>query len=297
MIERISKRITFHPVIQAALDEGGYIAGGAARALYLRKDLRDYLQVDGKHERELTTTVGNMSFSFPHRTRPAGDIDIFFPTAEKYSAAHHRLTNMLREKGLATALSVTFHVRLAEDKRSLLNPANKYTHNTPIQLVKCVHGKPEDMISNFDIVNCSAAITQDGFVVDDSLARLEDRRVLKIRRADSTQLFKRVMKYMQFRDLMYMDDTTADMIAEWLMCYVSNSFTGPTEDLSAKPCEQWLEQALKMGMLDRNHLTYLVGRPEFNKSVYEAEDPNAGRSSYRVIGTRNVINDLIGKSF
>ena len=135
MIDRISKRITFHPVIQAALDEGGYIAGGAGRALYLRKDMRDYLQVDGKHEKELTTTVGNMTFSFPYTMRPAGDIDIFFPSREKYNAAHERLSKMLSEKGLATALSVTFHVHLAEDKRALPNPAYKYTHNTPIQLV------------------------------------------------------------------------------------------------------------------------------------------------------------------
>ena len=294
MIERISKRITFHPVIQAALDEGGYIAGGAARALYLRKDMRDYLQVDGKYESGVSTTVGNMSFSFPHRTRPAGDIDIFFPSSEKYSAAHERLSKMLREKGLATALSVTFHVLLAEDKHAL-SPAHKYTHNTPIQLIKCVHGKPEDMISSFDIVNCAVAITRDGFVVDDMVKRLEDRSALKIRRADSTQLFKRVMKYMMYRDIAHVDDTTRDMISEWLLCYVSGSFEGPSAQLSAKPSEKWLETALKMGVMDRDHLVYLVGRPEFNSKITEVEE--SMMSGYRVIGARNVINDLIGKSF
>ena len=292
MIERIIKRMSFHPVVQAALEEGGYIAGGAARVLFTRKNMREYLQI-GKYdtERVETVTVGNFTYSFPFRQKPAGDIDIFFPNETAFKTASSRIEDMTSLRGTNTALSKTYHVDMTSSDVKANNTSSS------VQLVKCIFGKPEDMISNFDIVNCSAAITQDGFVVDDSLARLEDRRVLKIRRADSTQLFKRVMKYMQFRDLMYMDDTTADMIAEWLMCYVSNSFTGPTEDLSAKPCEQWLEQALKMGMLDRNHLTYLVGRPEFNKSVYEAEDPNAGRSSYRVIGTRNVINDLIGKSF
>jgi hypothetical protein len=294
MIERFSKRMLFHPVIQTALDEGGYIAGGAARALYLRKNIRDYLQVDGQHEKELVTAVGNMTFSFPHRTRPAGDIDIFFPTAEKYSAAHHRLTNMLGEKGLATALSVTFHVHLVEDKRALQNPAHKYTHSTPIQLVKCVHGKPEDMISNFDIVNCSVAITRDGFVVDDMVKRLEDRSALKIRRADSTQLFKRVMKYMLHRDIAHVDDTTRDMISEWLLRYVSGEFAGPTAQLSAKPSETWLETALKMGVLNRDHLVYLVGRPEFNGKITEVDE--SMMSGYRVIGARNIINDLIGKS-
>ena len=292
MIERVSKRMSFHPVVQAALEEGGYIAGGAARVLFTRKNMREYLQI-GKYdtERVETVTVGNFTYSFPFRQKPTGDIDIFFLSETAFKTASSRIEDMTSLRGTNTALSKTYHVDLTSSDVKANNSSSS------VQLVKCIFGKPEDMISNFDIVNCSAAITQDGFVVDDSLARLEDRRVLKIRRADSTQLFKRVMKYMQFRDLMYMDDTTADMIAEWLMCYVSNSFTGPTEDLSAKPCEQWLEQALKMGMLDRNHLTYLVGRPEFNKSVYEAEDPNAGRSSYRVIGTRNVINDLIGKSF
>jgi len=294
MIERISKRITFHPVIQAALDEGGYIAGGAARALYLRKDMRDYLQVDGRTKNGLPTTVGNMTFSFPHTTRPAGDIDIFFPSAEKYSAAHDRLSKMLKEKGLATALSVTFHAHLSEDKHAL-DASYMYAHNTPIQLIKCVHGKPEDMISSFDIVNCSVAITRDGFVVDDMVKRLEDRSVLKIRRADSTQLFKRVMKYMMYRDITHVDDTTRDMISEWLLCYVSGSFEGPSAQLSAKPSEKWLETALKTGVMDRDHLVYLVGRPEFNGKITEVEESML--SGYRVIGSRNVINDLIGKSF
>jgi len=297
MIERIAKRITFHPVLQAALDEGGYIAGGAARVLFTRKNMREYLQL-GQHdtERVETVTVGNMTFSFPYRQKPAGDIDVFFPSLSAFEAASSRIRDMAGFVGMNTALSRTYHVDMTSSEAPLGLGKIPNT-STSVQLVKCIFGRPEDMISNFDIVNCSAAVTRDGFVVDDAVARLEDRRVLKIRRADSTQLFRRVMKYIQFRDLMYLDDTTADMISEWLMCYVSGSFSGPTEGLSAKPSEQWLEDALKMGMMDRNHLTYLVGRPEFNKSVYEAEDPLAGRSSYRVIGTRNVINDLIGKTY
>lgn len=295
MIEKISKRITFHPVIQAALDEGGYIAGGAARALYLRKNMRDYLQVDGQYSAETRTTVGSMAFSFPHKTRTAGDIDIFFPNSECFKAAHSRLIAMQDEKGLGTALSVTYHIKLVDDKRELINPLYKYTHSTPIQLVRCIFGKPEDMISNFDIVNCSVAITRDGFIVDDMVKRLEDRSALKIRRADSTQLFKRVMKYMLHRDIAHVDDTTRDMISEWLLCYVSGAFWGPASQLSAKPSESWLEMALKMGVMDRDHLVYLVGRPEFNAKLTEADE--SLMSGYRVIGTRNVINDLIGKTY
>ena len=295
MIEKISKRITFHPVIQAALDEGGYIAGGAARALYLRKNMRDYLQTDGQHSANLVTTVGNMAFSFPHRTRPAGDIDIFFPSSECYKAAHSRLIAMQGEKGLGTALSVTYHISLVDDKRELINQSDKYTHSTPIQLVRCVYGKPEDMISNFDIVNCSVAITREGIIADDLVKRLEDRSALKIRRADSTQLFKRVMKYMLHRDIAHVDDTTRDMITEWLICYISDGFTGPASQLSAKPSETWLEAALKLGVLDRDHLAYLIGRAEFNAKITE-QDENT-MSGYRVIGSRNVINDLIGKTY
>jgi hypothetical protein len=151
------------------------------------------------------------------------------------------------------------------------------------------------MISNFDIVNSSVAITHDTVLQDPQFSALESRRVIKIRRADATQLFKRVVKYMMHRDLLYVDDTTRDMMTEWMIRYVGENFGGPTARLSAKPGEMNLINALRLGALDKTHLAFLVGRPEFNYPIY-VKDSTDIMGGYSAVGKRNVINDIIGKT-
>jgi hypothetical protein len=73
--------------------------------------------------------------------------------------------------------------------------------------------------------------------------------------------------------------------------YVSQNFDGPTSGLSATPGEMNLVDALRIGALDKDHLAYLVGRPEFTRPLYQRES----EQGYRLVGKRNVINDIIGK--
>jgi hypothetical protein len=155
-----------------------------------------------------------------------------------------------------------------------------------------VFGQPEDMISNFDFVNCSIAVNSQGFYYDSMVSDLEDRATLKIRRADSTQLLKRIMKYMHFRGLTGVDDSTREMITEWILCYISDDFEGPMAKLTSKPNIRMLENSIKMGVMDKGHLTYLVNRPEFDSQIVTHD---SATDTYSVIGRANQVNDLISK--
>jgi hypothetical protein len=295
MIERTSKRITFMPAVQACIDEGGYVAGGAARALVLRKNMQEYFQVGGFRPKSNPVTVDGMTFDFPHRPAPAGDIDVFFPTTQSLLAARQRLTKM-GHRCLQSSLSFTYTIELNRQNQPVgFPPLPTSSDHISLQLIKCIVGGPEDMISNFDIVNASVAITRDAILQDSQFSALESRRVIKIRRADSTQLFKRVVKYMMHRDLQYVDDSTRDMMTEWMIRYVGENFDGPTASLSAKPGEMNIIDALKIGALDKTHLAFLVGRPEFNRPIY-VKGSSDSMSGYSAVGTRNVINDIIGKT-
>jgi hypothetical protein len=295
MIERTSKRITFMPAVQACIDEGGFVAGGAARALVLRKNMQEYFQIGGFRPKTNPVTVDGMTFSFPHRPAPAGDIDVFFPTPQSLLAAKQRLTKM-GHRCVQSSLSYTYTIELHRQNNptGFPPPPGPADHIT-LQLIKCIFGSPEDMISNFDIVNSSVAITRDTVLQDPQFSALESRRVIKIRRADATQLFKRVVKYMMHRDLLYVDDTTRDMMTEWMIRYVGENFGGPTARLSAKPGEMNLINALRLGALDKTHLAFLVGRPEFNYPIY-VKDSTDIMGGYSAVGKRNVINDIIGKT-
>lgn len=286
MIEKSKHSITFHPIVQMCLEEGGYVAGGAARALYLRKNMQEYFQIGDHGPKNQVTEIEGFKLSFPVRKKTAGDIDIFFPDKRSQSAALERL-NSVKAGGhhYATALSNTFHVSL--DARS-----KRQEDAVAVQLIHCVFGQPEDMISNFDFVNCSVAVNSQGFFYDSLVPDLEKRSTLKIRRADSTQLLKRIMKYMHFRELQSVDDSTREMITDWILRYISDDFEGPMAKLTSKPNIRMLENSIKMGVMDKSHLTYLVNRSEFDRPLVAH---NSVSDDYRVVGKTNQVNDLISK--
>lgn len=284
MIAKARHNITFHPAIQVCLEEGGYVAGGAARALFLRKNMQEYFQIGDHGPTKTLVDLGGLHINVPMKKQPAGDIDIFFPDAKKHDTALKRINSLdLKNASYSTSFSHTFHVPM------LLSPGVKDL--VSVQLIQCVFGEPVDMISNFDFINCSVAVNTTGFIYDDLIPELESRSTLKINRCDSTQLFKRIMKYILIRDLSRVDETSREKITEWLLRYLSNDFQGPMASLSSKPPASMIEKAIQSGIMDKNHLIYLVNRPEFNTPIftYTPED------GYKQIGNRHQISDLIGK--
>jgi hypothetical protein len=284
MIETSNHRITFHPAVRICIEEGGFVAGGAARALFLRNNMQDYFQI-GDHGPKMTETDwgGGFKIKFPARVKPAGDIDVFFPDEGKYKAALQRIKLAEYESSYSSNMSSTFHVPMMTSQG--------LRETVALQLIHCVFGSPVDMISNFDLVNCSVAITEKGFVYDSLVPSLESRHVLKLRRSDSTTLIKRISKYILFRDIERVDDDTRDMITDWLLRYISNDFSGPLANNSSKLNAKQLECVISAGVMDRNHLVYLVNRPEFDVPIV-VSDADGG---YRIVGKTNRIHDLIGK--
>jgi hypothetical protein len=62
--------------------------------------------------------------------------------------------------------------------------------------------------------------------------------------------------------------------------------------LASKPNIRMLENSIKMGVMDKGHLTYLVTRAEFDSQI-ATHDSATG--TYNIIGRSNQVNDLISK--
>jgi hypothetical protein len=286
MIERETKTIQFSPFVAMCMQEGGYVAGGAARALFLRKNMEDYFQIGEHGPKETAFDIDtNMRVSFPIRSKTAGDVDVFFHSRAQFDAAVGRAkAERLAGELYSSALSKSFSVKAGKQSQTADN-------NITVQLIHCIFGPPEDMISGFDIVNSSVAVDQKGFIYDTEFLELEKSSTLKIRRGDATQLLRRVAKYMSYRGLTSLDDSTHDVITGWMLRYVSGDFVGPTSHLAGRPAEGLLGLLMKQGVVERDHLIYLLNRPEFIKNVIGSEG-----DGYKIIGRRDQISDLIGKS-
>jgi len=88
MIERETKSIQFSPFVAMCMQEGGYVAGGAARALFLRKNMEDYFQIGEHGPKETAFDIDSkMRVSFPIRSKTAGDVDVFFHSRAQFDAA------------------------------------------------------------------------------------------------------------------------------------------------------------------------------------------------------------------
>ena len=292
MIERERKSFTFSPFVTMCLQEGGYVAGGAARALFLRKDMQDYFQIGRCGPVATSHPISDEArLTLRTRRKPSGDVDIFFRTREQYDAAVERASQKkLGEVEMYNSdLSKTYNVRMRPPSPSGVTAEHDLI---AVQLIHCIFGPPEDMISGFDIVNSSIAVDADGFIYDSALRDLEDKATLKIQKGDATKLLARVSKYMTYRDLTNLDDSTHDMISEWLLRYLSKDFVGPTAHLIGRPSEDLLRSLMSHGVMERTHLVYLLNREEFTKNIMGG-DPEDG---YSIIGKRDLITDLIGTS-
>lgn len=287
MIERETKSVNFSPFVTMCLQEGGYVAGGAARALFLRKNMEDYFQIGEHGPKDTSFEIdAHVRINFPVRAKTAGDVDIFFRSRGQFDAAVSRAkAEDLATELFSSALSKTYSVRVRKKSAAT-------SESIAVQLIHCIFGPPEDMINGFDIVNSSIAVNEKGFIYDSEFRELEKRSTLKIRRGDATQLLRRIAKYMSFRGLTSLDDNTHDMITEWLLRYVSSDFVGPTSHLAGRPGEGLLALLMKKGAIERDQLVYLLNRSEFTKNVVASTD-----GDYQVVGRRDLISDLIGKTF
>lgn len=166
------------PLVDYALDNGGFIAGGFARYIARMTDdvsyqnLRSYL-------------------------RPGSDIDLFF---RNDTALKDCLIKLVSEPKFTDGHIWSVrpsHMKTAYDimMSDLLQSNATIRANVKIQLISCVFGSPEQVMSTFDFVNCKFAIANDKLLFSERAVKLDDANQLGIQHMKLPTFAWRTKKY------------------------------------------------------------------------------------------------------
>lgn len=193
--------ITSQPWFLSAINAGGWVAGGFARAILTDTDLVDYLI--------FRPTIGGTT------PRP-GDIDFFFPSVEAAKAASESKYKLHPSIG-----------GFAAEGRSSFNSAS-LTYQFVTDPRFC-HGKIEDCLDRFDFLNCKVAFDGTHFIYPEGWHELEKSRLIKITSDESPFLASRILKYLDHRGYLGITSDSIDVFQDWLTRVASDSFTGYTD--------------------------------------------------------------------
>jgi len=178
--------------VRSGLQSGGWIAGGAIRAILSGKALQEYV------------------FSRPM----AGDIDIFFPSTQAAEAALKNLSGLTRMQtgmrsfgGSAAQLFDCYGSSRQQqvsvqyvDKEDLCAPSI------------------ESCMMRFDFVNCMVAFDGQKIVMPIDWHKIEERKQLHINNASSPFLASRISKYVKWRGYTGgITDESRDTFVDWLI--------------------------------------------------------------------------------
>ena len=238
------KKILCNPLIDAALSNSGYLAGGFVRSALKGDDIMNYLipAYIKKHE----------------ETRP-GDIDIFFE----------------REDGVAACRSVISEPGVINDHRSIGGFAiEKNIHGREIdssfnsgqikvQLVDHKHtcGKPMlESVGNFDFTNCAVAMTKDKIFIPRGWREIEDDNLLDVVSSASPFLGGRILKYFYHRGFSKLTDSSRETILEWIVRSLHGKFEGYDKSHTAGIEGNLKAMANNINLVPTNDLTLFLGK-------------------------------------
>lgn len=238
------KKILRNPLIDTALSNSGYLAGGFVRAALKGDDIMNYLipAYIKKHE----------------ETRP-GDIDIFFE----------------REDGVAACRSVISEPGVINDHRSIGGFAiEKNIHGREIdssfndghikvQLVdhKQTCGKPIlETLGNFDFTNCAIAMTKDKIFIPRGWREIEDDNLLDVVSSASPFLGSRILKYFYQRGFSKLTERSRETILEWIVRSLHGNFEGYDKSHTAGIERHLKAMANNADLVPTNDLTLFLGR-------------------------------------
>jgi len=178
-------------VVEAALDAGGFVAGGCPRYVTETIDhMGGYDEIDANAYRQF------------------GDCDLFFPNEESYRVAHQDLLSRRgrvqlslkadaqnREESITTNERGIFAINLQANEIDLKGKT------LPFQLIKCAFGDLQSTLARFDILNSMIGFFRENGKMRTLRARgwLENERsnTLNVLVWDSPLSFYRIQKYIQ----------------------------------------------------------------------------------------------------
>ena len=186
----ITKKIEleFNKHFQTIIKEfGGIFAGGTAHAMFHGKRMRDHL---GDHS--------------------SSDLDIYFRSKEEYENAVKFISEKTKNLTVEVEKSITglcHNVYLCES-------------SVKIQLVGCLFGSPEEIITSFDFKNLEVCYFWDVKSLKYkclSSKNAIDSKYLDIRHTRSPFLMHRVYKYIMYRGFLGITANSRKHITDWII--------------------------------------------------------------------------------
>jgi hypothetical protein len=267
--------------VDLAFDKNAFIGGGFARDIALSltkgenayKNILCYLSL---YEDADSTAVNDPDgFSSIKQATglfsvSRGDIDIFFRNNNDYILLNEKINYLYGHRLAKTQFSNT----LADTFKLKNSKSHFYDNHFSIQFVnKFFYNSLYEMFDNFDILNsCYAIMKQNNnyFVFYDKKALEHDlKEELIIQNANSPYTVQRIVKYLRYRKIESISNTSLNLLDEILMKIASKNFE---EKYHFDYTNQRLGSFLECLLVDRKYcidsLTYFIG----NYSVYKSEE-------------------------
>lgn len=212
------------PVIDEALDKGGWLCGGYARQLMLDHPANEYFKPTTKRDEYV----------------PTGDVDIFFNNVED-------ARNVI-PKGAA---------------KSMAGFAKEIRNFVKVQLVDdpdLIKPTIQETLESFDIVNCRVAINHRYVVVADDWREIESKRLLRIGRNDTPFLGGRLLKYLKHRGLEGLTEDSYESLTGWLAHAGNNFSEGSWTTQHLIGVRDSVKKLRARGLVRKEDLLFFIGK-------------------------------------
>ena len=227
-------RCQAHRDVCAAIESGGWLAGGFIRNVILGRDINSYF-----HEH--------------------GDIDVFFPDPKipndyiKSQSQSQKVWN-LSPAGNAMGKSIA---------------VNNCEIGTTLQFVnheKLCHPTLHETLERFDLLNSSVGWDGKHFHIPSNWQEIEESKLIFINRSNSPFLGFRISKYLNLRGLKGIHSNSIEQMKDWLVASAAknydNSHLNDDKNLDAyvKTSVNSLFNNRALGFLDKNDTLFFIGR-------------------------------------
>lgn len=212
------------PLIDEALDKGGWLCGGYARQLMLDQPTNEYFR----------PTLRNDEYV------PTGDVDIFFNSIEDaQNVIPKGAANSLA--GFAKEIRNFVKVQFIDDP-GLIKPTIQET------------------LESFDIVNCRVAINHQHVVIAKDWCEIENQRLLRIGRNDTPFLGGRLLKYLKHRGLDGLTEDSYEQLTGWF-AHAANDFKeGSWDQKHIVGARGHVKKLRERGLVRKEDLIFFIGK-------------------------------------
>jgi hypothetical protein len=238
--------------IKIALDNGGFIAGGFARALLRNDSIKQYLT--------------------DFQDRSPGDIDIFFRHKANADSAIAQLGHDFypSQGGFAK-----------EGTAKLLFDTEEYSSwSFKIQLVDStdlIFPTVEETLARFDFVNCQVALVGTDLIYPREWHDLEKNMLLKIANINAPFMGSRVNKYLKQRGYKGLAPESQEIFQDWLIKAATSDFEG-FDDKHKHGLEHAVKTLFSNGVVPKESLVLFLGKWKEIRTTWKY----SSRSTYEV---------------